>query len=172
MNGPKNQSKEHAELATRSLRWLASRSTGRGIVGATEIEVMQGYIADAVALAGFQLRFLERYTINSEAIRPRIQEFACVFEVKVSVPDFNSTFGTTDKHANRHKPVGSLHWCVTPKNMVAPSLLPEFWGLLEASGQGLREVRMPRACVVSRPTIHKIAYQILWYGRRRHANYS
>lgn len=181
MRHPKNQSEEHAELASRCLRWFAARSTGRGIVGAKEIEVAHGYIADAVAIGGFQSRFLDTYLSRSGIIRKWFNggkfvgdinnELPCVFEVKVSRSDFVSTFGDSVKHANRKEPIGSMHWCVTPKGLISPHELPDFWGLLEASGQGLSETRMPRVFVVSEATIHKFGYDILKYGGRRAAGW-
>ena len=178
---PKNQSSKHAELASRCLRWFAARSTRRGIVGATEIQIANGYVADAVAIGGFQHRFLKTYLsqsglsekwFNGSTVVGDINnELPCVFEVKVSPEDFVSTFGDSAKHANRKDPVCSMHWCVTPKGLVRPSELPDFWGLLEASCQGLKEVKMPTVFVVSDATIHKFGYDILKYGRRRVANW-
>jgi len=47
-------SKEHTALSYRALSWLQSRATGKGIVGTTEVNIEDGYVADAVAIASFQ----------------------------------------------------------------------------------------------------------------------
>ena len=182
---PRNQSAEHAELASRCLRWFAARSTGRGIVGATEVSIAPGYVLDAMAIGGFQHRHLTKYLSRSglhektircttgepETVGDTYNEFACAFEVKVSRADFRSTFGDSPKHSNRKAPIASMHWCATPKGMVVSDELPEFWGLLEASGCGLRETRPPQVFVVGSATIHKCAYDIQMRGRRGSANW-
>ena len=168
---PRNQSAEHAGLASRSLRWRSVRATRRGIVGATEIAVVRGYVADVVAIAGFQYRFLCRYCGGIDAGDDAVNEFVCIFEVKVSRGDFASTFGPSAKHRNRHRAVGRMHWCVTPRGLVKPDELPDWWGLLEKSGCGLREVKTPRMFPFDRADVNAVAYQILMYGSRRQVSH-
>ena len=178
---PRNQSIEHVELSSRCLRWFAARATGRGIVGATEIRIADGYVCDAVGIGGFQHRYLVRYLVASglrekkfvgETVNGDIfNEFACIFEVKVTRADFLSTFGPSHQHANRKSPIGSLHWCVAPKGLIDASELPGFWGLLEASGRGLRQQKAPQITQVSEPTIHKFAYDIMTQGQFRKARW-
>ncbi len=180
---PANQSKLHVELAERSLRWLRARATKSGVVGATEVGIARGYVADAVALASLQWRFLNHYMSESGFTRPDMHtgfggwrdeagaevltEFAWVFEAKATRPDFLATFGGRGKkHVNRHTPIGSLHWCVVPKNLGDVRELPAFWGLLEMCGQGLRVVRIARVFNVSQGLIHRFGYEILKRGRR------
>ena len=162
----------HAELATRCLPWLQWRATGSGYRGACEVRSAPGYVADVVALCSFQNRFRQQYV--SDADLPLVggvgvlPEFACVFEVKVSRADFFATFGlgrANGHHANRLAPVGSLHWCVTPRAMVKVDDLADGWGLLEVRGPGLMERHPPRYSPCSRTARHAIAYALLWRGK-------
>ena len=164
----RNQTEEHQELAKRCLTWAAARATGRGIRGATEVRLDEGYQADAMVIGSFQWRWqeamlgaprMERIEGTLCAIVP---EVVCVFEVKVSRADFLSTFGPSDKHANRREPVATLHYIVTPQRLVSPDELPGFWGLLEKCGAGLREAKAAEPQEVSDEEYNKRACQILW----------
>lgn len=179
--GRLTQSSLHQDLSWKSLDWLAARSTQRGILGTTEVVLAQGYVADAVALAGLQHRLLVRYLDTSGLVEKFVREdgnggleetgdvrneLVCVFEVKVSRRDYLSTFDGAGKKPNRHSPVGSMHWCVTPRGMVEPQEVPNFWGLLQPRGSGLQEVKSPTMFVVSEILVHRVAYEILKRGRR------
>jgi hypothetical protein len=159
------QSILHSTLSSRSLSWLSSRSTGRGIRGAVEVQVDEGYVADAVALCSFQSRLWNELCVESNRDPRNINDdVVCLFESKVSRPDFLKTFG---QRGNRHAPIATFHWCVTPRGLCETTELPDFWGLLEQQGAGLRVVRHPKYQQVDLTTIHFIGYQILWTDRVR-----
>jgi hypothetical protein len=95
--------------------------------------------------------------------------WAYLFEVKVSRPDFLSTFGPNHKaeHGNRHHAVASLHWVVTPAGLLNTddrAVLPGWWGLLEQAGTGLREVRPPRLIEVEQKMWAHLHFALLWNG--------
>lgn len=169
-NPPRNQSAHHFALCQRCLPWFASRSTRRGIHGALEVRVADGYVCDALAIGAFQDRFIRNYAKRSGLERRGTAddvwaewcELACVFEIKVTRADFLSTFSGGPKHENRHVPLGSLHWCVTPRGLIQGDELPEWWGLLEQSGGGLAEQKSPRLFKIGEATLHSFAYELLW----------
>jgi hypothetical protein len=155
---------EHNELSAKALTWLGYRATGKGIRGACEVFLGDGYVADAIAFFSPQYRYLEEYC-RPAGIDPakHLAYWLCVFEAKVSRADFLSTFGPTPgDHVNRHRPVGHMHWCVTPRGLIDPAELPLFWGLLEQSGGGLREVRMPAISSIPEPAMDHIAHILIW----------
>ena len=160
----------HEELTNRALKWFSNRSTMRGCKGATEMNVANGYVADALLLMSFQWRYYLSICRNSNIKKKLISkevafnttgvnvwweeghyfsypvpnDFAIIVETKVSRADFLSTFkDKKGKHSNRHKPVASLHYIVTPRNMVKIEEVPKFWGLLEAYGVGLSLKKEP-----------------------------
>ncbi len=147
----------HIDLQHRVGDWLRHKVTPRGYRLGYEIAVSRGYIADVVALFSFQSRF-------SEALRIPIAEIVGIFECKSSRNDFLSTFGNSEKHTNRHTAIAHLHWCVIEKGIAKPDELPYFWGLLEKTGRGLRELKAPNFFNVHESLNTKIAYELLWYG--------
>jgi len=176
-------SKKHNELAGMALTWLGNKVSARGYRGTTEICIAQGYVADAVALCSLQGRFNGRYLRHSGYTPPicnyhynketgkvdcviRGDEinnyYTCIFEVKVSRTDFLGTFNGSDKHKNRHKPIGSLHWVVTPKGLIKPDELPDFWGLLETRGGGLSEKKLPLINILEQNRFNEIAHDLIW----------
>jgi len=172
MNPEMNTISKHDELKLMALTWLNNKVTGKGLRGTTEVTLADGYVADAVALCSLQYRFFTQYTARGypDAHPFKLNYFACIFEAKASRNDFLSTFNDSDKHQNRHKPVGNLHWCVTPRGLVDPGELPEFWGLLERSGSGLRERKRPVLNVLTESALDTIAHALLWgiQARRRY----
>ncbi len=176
-------SDEHNDLLYRAITWLSNRVTGKGIRAATEVCLEESYVADVVALCSFQGRFFDKYLIENK-LKPMRSEwqkndstekmervfvgdgvenyFACVFECKASRSDFLKTFGKSDAHINRMSPVGSFHWIVTTKKLVAIEEVPEFWGLLEASGAGLSEKKRPKLYQLGNDRMNKIAHDIIW----------
>ena len=163
-------SEKHIELALMGLTWLQNKVTRKGMRGATEVALDQGYVADAVAMCSLQRRFLRVYLDHS--ILPDgevLNYFACVFEAKATRTDFCKTFITSINH-KRLDPIGSLHWCITPKRIVNHYELPSFWGLLEECGSGLREVKKPQIKILSSEQFDKIAHRLLW-PLQAHRNY-
>lgn len=155
---------EHERLVARALPWLRRRVTLRGLRGGPSIPLAQGYVADVVALCWFQNRFELDYTGLPRRESRVTPEAACIFEAKATRSDFLSTFGPGPKHANRHAPVGTLHWIVAEPHVVRLlEELPDFWGLLERRGCGLREIRRPTWCPQPDAAIDAIAHQVLWY---------
>lgn len=128
-----------------------------------------GYVADAVALCSFQLRYDLRYSdpalaesVDGIGIVP---EHICVFEAKISRGDFLAQFRRdefADTLRNGGLPSGTLHWVVARQDDVRVEELPSGWGLLVVSGCGSREVLRPRHFPVSRARIQEVAYQLLW----------
>lgn len=171
-------SENHNELACMGLTWLRNKITGKGMRGTTEVCLDIGYVADAVVLCSFQSRYYEQYckasdlkplVYNRQVLGKRVNYtesegivnyFACVFEAKATRSDWLNTFGASPNHQNRHKPIGSLHWCVTPRKLIDPNELPDFWGLLEEYGAGLREVKKPR--INTEAQLDKIAHTLIW----------
>jgi hypothetical protein len=174
---------DHNGLARASWTWLSNRVSGRGIRGDREVSVGEKYVADFFALCSFQHTYFDQYCKHWGTpliTRPRYPNmpemaaytidsydlpdyFACLFEAKATRSDFLSTFGENRKnHRNRHEPVANLHWCVTPRKLIDADELPDFWGLLEWTGRGLREVKMPTLCQQSDATIDKLAHGLIW----------
>lgn len=165
---------KHLDLQNRPFSWLASRITGRGLRGGMEIPVAQGYVADAVIACDFQYRHEIRYYGN-----PTYYDWhknagvktssILIFEAKATLADFQSTFGGRDnEHANRLIPVGTLHWVIIPKGCYSSwsssiKKLPAWWGILEESGKGLRELKQPEPCAITADAYNAICMRILWY---------
>lgn len=174
-------SREHLELGRRVYPWLHARATRAGVAAATEVYLGAGYIADVVGRCSFQHRFIRRYcrawgkaplvdwgTWRTKTYDQIIDDFICVFEVKVSRSDFLATFNQEKlRHRNRHKEVGHLHWIVAPHTIVRPEDDVGFWGLLEVSGQGLREVRMPLYYELESEEVCKVSETLLLTLRSR-----
>lgn len=175
---PTNVSPEHLALQNRALVWLAARASFYGVRGRTEFQLFEGYQVDAFALCTLQARHHRElcrhsghmvdipYGNDGRTYRaPEIPQgvLSHAFEVKVSKADFRSTFGDPKgKHANRFEPAVNYHWCVTPKGLVKPSDLPDFWGLLEGSGAGLRVARLATHCEIERELNDEYGHRLLW----------
>ena len=162
------RSTEHDELSARCLTWLENKATGKGIRGQTEIALQPWFIADAVALCSFQYRFFKHYCDHSNLKmatnldhRGAYNDFVCVFESKVSRQDFNNTF-KSGKNTSREQHQGNLSWVVTTKGLVDPAELPDYWGLLEKSGQGLKEIKSPLIKEISQMKRLLTAEKLLW----------
>jgi len=153
---------KHNELALLALTWLRNKVTRKGMRAATEVALAPGYVTDAAALCSLQLRFLNAYLQHSELKAESWDYFACVFEAKATKADFLNTFGSGLNHQNRHEPIGSLHWCITPRNMVNTADLPQFWGLLEVYGAGLREVKKPQINILTESAFDAFAHRLIW----------
>lgn len=160
----------HIDLQHRPFAWLRSRITRRGFRGGVEIPIAKGYIADAVATADFQSRFDREYT--NQALGQMPTPHMMVFEAKVSVSDLRKSFKGTNGHANRLTPIGSLHWVVIPTFakgerglwLSALETAPEFWGILQARGHGLSEIRPPEHCALSVDSYRALCVDVLWFG--------
>jgi len=170
------QSDLHKELSTRAIAWVRSRATIKGVRGLAEVQVSDSYIADAVVLANLQYRFKKQYKIPVTRkdylikVKPfdtRNLTLALIFETKVSRSDFLNTFKENgNNHDNRLNPVGNLHLIITPPGLVSPDEVPRPWGLLEQSGNGLREIAVPVYCEISDIQLYRIAASMLWRDKQ------
>lgn len=166
-------SKQHVDLSDRCLRWVATRSTPAGIRGGREVYVARNYVADALCVGALQYRLYKRYAGGPKSVvEVTCGYWAFLFEVKVSRADFLSTFGPNRKavHENRHDPVASLHWVVTPAGLLGIGdqvALPAWWGVLEQSGRGLREIRKALLRDIKQPILDHLHYELLWHGTTR-----
>jgi len=167
--------KLHKELSVRAISWMNSRMTGSGIRWATELQLESGWIADCVAFGFPQIRHFDRIKkINnhSEALdvwhkKEFPDHFLYVFETKVSKSDFNKSFsGNHETH--KLEPIGNLNYVITPKGLISENELPEGWGWLMQSGNGLREMIVPKLYEITNEFRFKIGYRMLWsaYGYR------
>ena len=176
--------KEHNELTSMAACWLNNRATGKGVRGASEVWLDHGYVADYAALVSFQGRFDQAYRYDSGLARKNLMQtisigggesvmfdddssdvpnyYACIFEAKATRSDFLSTFNNSEKHSNRKYPIGSFHWVVANKGIVNPDEVPDFWGVLEKYGAGLREVKKPKINILQSCDIDSIAHRIIW----------
>jgi len=156
-----------------AITWIGNRASGRGEKGNSEICIGKGYVADYVCQCTLQNSHYQRYCkVNNlktlaynqdkDEWEGVIDDFICVFEAKASRSDFLSTFGNSKKHRNRHEPIASLHWLVVNKGIYTPDEVPDFWGILEARGNGLSEKRVPKLFSISDDQKHYFAHQILW----------
>jgi len=171
-------SKEHDDLIWMAANWIENRASGRGCKGNSELCIAPEYVADFVCQCTLQHRFYHTYCKNSELqeLQPHngawsgiTNDFICIFEAKTTRSDFLNTFNESPKHMNRHEPFGNLHWCVVSKGIIKPEELPDFWGMLERSGNGLREVRPPKLFKIPKERLYYVAHQILWtINKRRH----
>lgn len=163
-------SKEHNELALMGLTWLANKATLRGVRAQTEVTLADGYVADVAAVCSLQHRFWQDYCESGKSVGEIDNYLLCVMEAKCSRGDFLATFNGSDRHANRHAPIGSLHWCIAPPGMCEAGELPDFWGLLTPRGTGLSEVRKPKLHLVSDDALHSAERALLWalQSRRQH----
>ena len=136
----------HNELSYRAIRWISNKSTQRGMHTGIEIAIADNYVVDAIAIGDIQNRFCREYNVHSYYDKnARIDDMVFIFESKVSISDFNHTFKeNNNSHDNRLKPVANFHWIVAPKGLLKIEFIPSFWGLLEGSGAGLKEIKKPQ----------------------------
>ena len=157
--------KLHTELSYRALTWMNSRMTESGKRWATEIMICPkiGWIADAAAFAYPQYRYYEQ-------IKPKPEPtdwFLYIFESKISRKDYNKSFsGKYDTH--KIQLIGNFHYIVTPKNLIKIDELPDGWGWLMQSGNGLREMHRPQYNPITESFKYQVGWRMLWtsYGYR------
>ncbi len=174
-----SRSDRHIELQNMLVRWIGNRSFK--MCGLPESNVV-GYIADFVAIAGMYSEEHAKYARHSGLTKKYMSSrmtddgsvrkifgdidrwYVCVFEVKVSRPDFLNTFGKRKTpHAEaRTKPVGTAHWVVAEKGICKPEELPDFWGLLTPYGTGLTELKRPKLHILPDSKLHAMAFDMLW----------
>lgn len=148
---------------------MSQRATLSGQRWATEIQVDHGYVVDALVLASLQVRFWDQL-FDGDRARPKMQppKLVHIFETKISRGDFLAKFHPK-RDTERKKPKGNLHYVVAPQHLIDPIELPDFWGLLEQSGRGLREVKRPTLLDIPEIQLWNYSHQILWHGYGRRA---
>lgn len=155
----------HCELQQKALTWLEGRATARGIRGSEEVCIAPGYVADAVAISGLGVKSEKLFvgTCDRRMGDKFSDDFAWVFESKVSRGDFFGTFkeGSNKHGGNRLEPIANFHMIVVPKNLITADEVPAFWGLLEKSGGGLALKKLPQYIDLSLESLHRVAYCIL-----------
>ncbi len=161
-------SEHHKNLARRCFPWVRSRMTPRGFRGALEVPLAIGWVADVAILGSFQYRHYVKYSDRCVKYgHPCLGAYSywlMIFEVKVSRPDFASTFKATgNRHADsRQTGFGNLHWLVVSRGLVEPLEVPPLWGILEQRPTGLREIRRPEFCGIGELRKAEVAETILW----------
>lgn len=152
--------KLHKELSYRALVWMNSRVTTSGKRWATELMICPetGWVADAVAFASLQCRYYGQ-------IEPKPDEFIdrllFIFESKISRHDFKKSFsGKYDNHKMRF--IGNFHYIVTPKNLIKINELPDGWGWLMQSGNGLKEMHKPQYNSITESFKYQVGWRMLW----------
>jgi hypothetical protein len=164
-------SPKHIELTKRSLIWLDTIVTQRGLRGTVELTLGNGYVADAGAVAGLQYKWSQK--LLNGATHTKTDDFSFIFETKVSRADFNNTFRHCNHIGDRLKPRANFHFIVTAKCVLPTHLddelanqdVPSFWGFLEESNRGLRVVKLPTYCPHSLEHLHEFAYRVLRYSK-------
>ncbi len=144
----------HKELSIRAISWMRSRMTRSGIRWATEFYLENGWVADAVAFAFPQIRYYDKIQPKPEPV----DNFLYVFESKISRNDYNKSF----RNGHKCKLIGNLHYVVTPKDLIKKEELPEGWGWLIKSGNGLREIVTPKYNPISEEFKYQLGYRMLW----------
>lgn len=163
----------HYNLTKRVRRWMRRRATGVGFDWATEVYLAEGYVADAVVISQLQHRFwLEVTRSNLQEFRAlnrdRVvapEKLVIVFETKVSRGDFLCTFNNANE-GNRRVPIGNLHYLIIPTDLRCDDHLPEWWGIVEQSGNGLREVRPAKYCKIEESQLWHAAFRVLLASHR------
>lgn len=153
----------HNKISKHCLSWICNRATQRGIRGNTEVWLDEKYVTDAFALCRLQSKFNRDYINEWNGIS---EELACVFEVKVSRPDFLKTFRFQDMSNNRAIPIGNLHWCVVRKGSAEPKDVPNFWGFIEVRGSRFYELKKPTYTPMREGELERLAHNLLWTGHR------
>lgn len=154
-------SKLHKELSIRAVSWMNSRMTKSGMRWATEFQLESGWVADCAILAYPQMRFFDQIKPKPEPT----DNLLYIFEAKASRMDFKKCF---DKNGLKNRMIGNLHYIVTPKDLIKSEELPEGWGWLMQSGNGLREMVRPNYHLITDYFKYHMGYRMLWtaYGYR------
>lgn len=154
-----------------SLIWLEKYATNRGIRGCEEVIMRPGYVADAAAICGLQYQHYKNW-IGDRKPNDFSDDFTWIFETKVSRSDFLKTF-INDKHlGSRLSPVCNFHYIVASKKIIAKEEVPEFWGLIEEYGRGLRIVKEAIYVPTTKEQLHEFGYTLLRSGHSAKFTYN
>jgi hypothetical protein len=91
---------------------------------------------------------------------PIPERLVIVFETKISRSDFLATFHQ-ERNGNRRSPIGNLHYLVIPPNLSCTDHLPEWWGILQQSRRGLREIRPATFNPIPDQDLYHAAFRVL-----------
>jgi len=148
-------SKLHDELTYKTLYWLNNRAWD--LRWCSELTISNSCVVDASAIY-----YPKRdHRIKLGLPEPVSDKISCVFESKISKPDFNNTFGVSSVRP-RCVPLAHIHWIVTPKDIITHSDVPDPWGWLVQRGRGLKIERLPRICDIDELQMLRLANAILW----------
>lgn len=163
---------KHIELSRKALVWLDARATARGIRGCEEVILKSGYVCDAAAIGGLQLGW-EKSMVGTERLSDDpSDDYSFIFETKVSRQDFLKTFVNNKHLGSRLESISNFHFIVAPKKMIAVDEVPEFWGLLEEFGPGLRVAKAAKYLKTGKEQLHEFAYIILRSGHSKKFTYN
>ncbi len=90
-------------------------------------------------------------------------EFMIIFESKASITDFNNTF--KNKINIKNNIYANIHFLVIPKGFSSKYRLhelPNYWGILEQSGVGLKLIKLPTYTKIDRAYFLEAAYTMLF----------
>ena len=152
--------KLHTKLSYRALAWMNSRITESGKRWATELMICPeiGWVADAAAFASLQCQYYAQITPKPTNFTDRL---LFIFESKVSRQDYNRSF--SGKHeTHKMQLVGNFHYIVTPKNLIKVDELPDGWGWLMQSGNGLKEMHKPQYNPITESFKYQVGWRMLW----------
>lgn len=161
-------------MIIRAMIWLSNISTGRGIRGCEEVILGEGYVADGVVICGLQYKWDRKlfdgkgyFTLKNQNGWVETDDFSFVIESKVSRSDFRNTFVNPGNHGgDRLIPKGNFHFLVVGKGVIQNTdEVPEMWGVLQESRNGLRLLRTPKFIPQPINNLHEMAYRILRYTK-------
>lgn len=162
------KSDKHIQLQRRSLIWLENKCTQRGIRGCEEVILKPGYVCDAAAICGLQFGW-QKLWVGDGIQNHQSDDYSFVFETKVSRADYLSTFRSEE--SNRLEQLANFHFIVAAKGVVNETEVPEMWGLLVESGQGLKICKQAPYVNHDIRRLHEFAYILLRSGHNRKFTY-
>lgn len=154
-----NVSALHRELQHRAIRWLANR-TRCSCYASVEVPY-KGFQCDALAVTRPNERFRKAVSGGTWW-----HTMVVLFEAKATQADFMASFGPHTKSSLKHGSPGNYRFLVKPRKVkMSVGLLPDNWGVLEASGRGLRIVKQATYSKLEDAEAHIDAlFAILHYG--------
>jgi hypothetical protein len=109
-------SDKHIELSHKALVWLEDKATARGSRSCVELQLGEGYVADAGAICGLQYKWCRRFYLEPK--EGDSDDYSFIFETKVSKSDFDNTFKRKTHKGDRLQPRANFHFVVTTKGEV------------------------------------------------------
>lgn len=165
----RNQTQLHEWLTERTLHFLHSMCTARGLIWRQEHTIHNGMRPDAIGFCSLQSRFEKQFAGRSRDCFnwKETDDFMFVFETKISYSDFKNSFNGSGEW--KEKPYANFHFLVVPKDFSSTfdlSAMPEYWGILEPNPEALKIIRYPQYFKIERDFFLEAAYTILFkWGR-------